>query len=108
MELPSSRSNTIEPAAPVLEAEHLRKVFPLRRLDLFRAPQSVQAVEDTSLALHPGRVLALVGESGSGKTTVARMLARLYAPTSGTIRFRGTPVLTNRSSGLRAYRKVVQ
>ncbi len=94
--------------APVLEAEHLRKVFPLRRLGVFKAERGVQAVEDTSLALRPGRVLALVGESGSGKTTVARMLARLYPPTSGTIRFRGTPVPARGSRGLRAYRRGVQ
>ena len=43
----------------------------------------------TSLALYPGRALALVGESGSGKTTVARMLARLYEPTAGRILFQG-------------------
>jgi peptide/nickel transport system ATP-binding protein len=94
--------------APVLEAEHLRKVFPLRRLGVFKAGRGVRAVEDVSLALRPGRVLALVGESGSGKTTVARMLARLYSPTSGSIRFCGAPIQANRGNGLRAYRRVVQ
>ena len=43
----------------------------------------LRAVNDVSLALHAGSVLALVGESGSGKSTLARVLARLYAPTSG-------------------------
>jgi peptide/nickel transport system ATP-binding protein len=75
--------------APILEVHHLRQLFPagggLRR-------QFVHAVEDASLALYPGRALALVGESGSGKTTIARMLARLYTPTSGKIRFKGAPV----------------
>src|SRR6266516_5153098 len=65
------------PTTPaVLEAQHLRKYFPLRSLKLFGPKKVVHAVEDTSLALYHGRALALVGESGSGKTTVARMRAR--------------------------------
>ena len=92
----------------VLEAEHLRKFFPVRQLKLFGQTSVVHAVEDTSLALYPGRATALVGESGSGKTTVARMLAGLHAPTSGSIRFRGSPIKLSRSSVLRAYRRHVQ
>ncbi|HEV2461472.1 MAG TPA: ATP-binding cassette domain-containing protein, partial [Ktedonobacterales bacterium] len=70
---------------PVLEAVHLSKHFPVRRANPLAPAVAVRAVEDASLALYPGRAVALVGESGSGKTTIARMLARLYAPTSGTI-----------------------
>ena len=106
---PSPLQWTSSPAAPaILEAVHLRKYFPLRQFKLFGAPSVVHAVEDTSLALSPGRALALVGESGSGKTTVARMLARLYEPTAGTIKFRGEPVNVKRRSDLRAYRRHVQ
>src|SRR5216117_810057 len=95
------------PATPaVLEAQHLRKYFPLRSLKLFGPKNVVHAVEDTSLALYPGRALALVGESGSGKTTIARLLARLYEPTSGSILFRGKPV--QRSLALKEYRHHVQ
>jgi peptide/nickel transport system ATP-binding protein len=91
---------------PILEAVHLRKYFPLRGFKVVGEKQVVHAVEDTSLALYPGRALALVGESGSGKTTMARMLARLYEPTSGTILFRGQPM--KGSSSLKAYRRRVQ
>jgi peptide/nickel transport system ATP-binding protein len=93
---------------PVLEAEHLRKDFPLRQFRLAGPPPAVHAVDDTSLALYPGRALALVGESGSGKTTVARILARLYDPTSGTLRFRGNPVKLAGGAALREYRRHVQ
>src|SRR5262245_18171259 len=83
-ELPSAKAAL--PEMPVLEAEHLHKAFPLHGGTPFRPRRSVHAVDDVSLSLHPGRVTALVGESGSGKTTVARLLAGLYPPTSGTIR----------------------
>ena len=103
-------------AAAILEAVHLRKYFPLRQFKLFGPRTMVHAVEDTSLALYPGRALALVGESGSGKTTVARMLARLYEPTAGTIKFRGEPVKVKGKDefdkstlyDLRSYRRHVQ
>src|SRR3989454_2996089 len=93
---------------PVMEAVHLRKMFPLSSLNLFGEKQAVHAVEDTSLALYPGRATALVGESGSGKTTVARMLAGLYSPTSGTVRFRGELAKLTDRSYLRTYRRHVQ
>src|SRR6266853_2457209 len=89
---------------PILEAVHLRKDFPLSAIRLFGPAQAVHAVEDTSLALYPGKTTALVGESGSGKTTVARLLGRLQEPTSGVIRFQGVPV-TKGHVALRAYRR---
>ena len=95
-------------STPVLEAEHLRKVFPVNQLRFFGPPKGVYAVEDTSLTLYPGRATALVGESGSGKTTVARLLARLYDPTAGTIRFRGTPLKPGSGAALHNYRRHVQ
>jgi peptide/nickel transport system ATP-binding protein len=98
---------TLNGEAPVLEARHLRKWFPVGG-GLFKTRQAVHAVEDTSLALYPGRATALVGESGSGKTTVARMLAYLYTPTSGTIAFQGKPVAGTRRAALHAYRRHVQ
>ena len=93
---------------PILEAEHLRKEFPVNQVRFFRSAQAIHAVEDASLTLYARRSLAVVGESGSGKTTIARMLARLYQPTSGTIRFRGKPVTAHAGSALQEYRKHVQ
>jgi ATP-binding cassette subfamily B protein len=46
----------------------------------------VQVLEDVSLNLDPGRMVALVGPSGAGKSTVAALLLRLYDPDSGSIR----------------------
>ncbi len=97
------------PGGPaVLEAIHLRKYFPVRQFNPLGQRNIVHAVEDTSLALYPGRALALVGESGSGKTTVARMLARLYELTAGTIMFRGEAVKGAGRADLKGYRRHVQ
>lgn len=100
---------TVEPdTEPILIGEHLRKVFPVRATRLFGPQRGVQAVDDATVALYPGRATAVVGESGSGKTTIARILARVYDPTAGTMRFRGEPIKLAGSSALRSYRRHVQ
>lgn len=93
---------------PVLVARHLRKDFPLRQLILTGSKRAVQAVENASLALYPGRALALVGESGSGKTTVARMLAGMYRPTRGEIIFEEKAVTIGHRRDTQRYLRQVQ
>ena len=77
-------------SAPILEARDVTMHFTVR--NALGQTAVVRAVEDASLALRPGGIVALVGESGSGKTTLARLLARFHRPTSGEIRLRGEPV----------------
>ena len=52
------------------------------------------AVDDVSLTMQRGTITALVGASGSGKSTLLRMINRLIAPTSGTIRIDGVDTAT--------------
>lgn len=46
-------------------------------------------LRDVSLVLGSGEKLALVGPTGAGKSTLAKLMARLYDPTSGTVSFGG-------------------
>ena len=50
---------------------------------------SSPALQDVSLGIGRGEVVALVGENGSGKTTLAKLLASLYDPDSGAVRWDG-------------------
>ncbi|MFC0032810.1 ABC transporter ATP-binding protein [Micromonospora chaiyaphumensis] len=47
------------------------------------------AVDEVSLTVRRGEVIALVGENGSGKTTLAKLVAGLYRPSAGVIRWDG-------------------
>jgi ATP-binding cassette subfamily B protein len=51
-----------------------------------------RVLDDVSLELKPGTVVALVGENGAGKTTLVKLLCKLYAPTSGEILVDGAPL----------------
>jgi ATP-binding cassette, subfamily B, bacterial len=50
------------------------------------------ALNEVSIEIGRGEVIALVGENGSGKTTLAKVLAGLYRPDSGTVYWDGTAI----------------
>ncbi|OAO01600.1 ABC transporter ATP-binding protein [Sphingomonadales bacterium EhC05] len=54
--------------------------------NIIRQYGAVRAVDDLSLDIAAGSLVALVGLSGSGKSTLLKMINRLVDPTSGTIR----------------------
>lgn len=66
----------------LIEVQHVTFTYPASE----RA-----ALSDVSLQIHAGEVVALVGENGSGKTTLAKVLAGLYTPDSGEVRWDGVP-----------------
>ena len=59
----------------------------------FTYPQTTRRVlEDISLEVRPGEVVALVGENGSGKTTLVKLICHLYAPQEGRITWKGEDI----------------
>ena len=50
----------------------------------------IQAIQNLSLSLYPGEVLAVVGRNGAGKSTLLKMLARVLPPTTGRVVVRGS------------------
>ena len=79
---------------PLLRTEGLTRHF---RVGGLVSRQMLHAVDDVSLEIGRGEIVALVGESGSGKSTIARLLAKVYEPTGGEIHFEGRPVSSFRS-----------
>jgi oligopeptide/dipeptide ABC transporter ATP-binding protein len=105
---------TVEPApsgngTSLLEVEHLRMLFPIKSgVIIDRQVGHVHAVDDVSFVLREGETLGIVGESGCGKTTLIRVLVRLLAPTSGTIKFRGRDITSSNRRTLAPIRKEMQ
>ena len=59
----------------------------------FSYPSTSQVILDGfSLSIPAGSSLAIVGQNGAGKTTLAKLLCRLYDPTSGVIEVDGVPL----------------
>jgi ATP-binding cassette subfamily B protein len=56
----------------------------------FRYPGTSQlALDDVSLHVRPGEVVALVGENGAGKTTLVKLITRFYDPEQGKVQLDG-------------------
>jgi len=53
----------------------------------------VLAVGNLDLTVASGEIVGLIGPNGAGKTTAFNLIAGFHAPTSGTIRFKGDPVV---------------
>lgn len=64
----------------LLEMNHIRKTFP-----------GVVALDDVSITLDRGQVLALLGENGAGKSTLIKTLAGIHTADSGSIVIDGEP-----------------
>jgi energy-coupling factor transporter ATPase len=53
---------------------------------------AVPALEDLSLQIEPGQLVAVIGHNGSGKSTLVKLLTAVLYPTRGEIRIDGVPV----------------
>jgi phosphonate transport system ATP-binding protein len=69
--------------------------------------EPVPALNDVTLEVQPGELLAVLGQSGAGKTTLFRLLNGTIRPTSGSLLFDGRNTASLSSKGLRAMRRRV-
>ncbi|NTV09319.1 MAG: dipeptide ABC transporter ATP-binding protein [Zoogloea sp.] len=106
--LPDAAPAIAEQSGTSLEVHDLKVHFPVRKGVLKRVVGQVKAVDGVSLAVPPGRTLALVGESGCGKTTVGKALLQLIAPTGGSVRFGGRELVGLSQRELRLFRRNLQ
>ncbi len=93
-ELASKRSDSID---PLLKVDKVNLRFTTKD-SLFKSRRKyVQASNNVSFDVLPGETFGLVGESGSGKSTIARVIAGLYKPNSGSVFFNGIDLTSFRS-----------
>ncbi|MET4639269.1 sugar ABC transporter ATP-binding protein [Mycetocola sp. 2940] len=77
IESPPRREAT-SPGSPLVTIEGIVKDFPGNR-----------ALDDVSLSVHSGEVVAVVGHNGSGKSTLVKILAGVYTSDGGTVELSG-------------------
>lgn len=83
------------PAGPVEEPGRAPRGEPLFTLEGVAVRRGgARILDGVDLSVPSAGVTVLIGMSGAGKSTVLRLCNRLEAPTSGTVRFRGTDVAT--------------
>lgn len=80
---------------------HLRGEVELRGVSFRYREAEREALSDVDLTIPAGSTVALVGRTGAGKSTVVKLLARFYDPTSGSVRVDDTDL---RQYRLRDYR----
>ncbi|TPM31816.1 ATP-binding cassette domain-containing protein [Mesorhizobium sp. B2-3-4] len=73
--------NNTDQTTPLLEVRNLSKHF-----------GAVRALNDFSMTVRPGEVVALAGDNGAGKTTLIKAISGVFQPTGGEILLRGQPV----------------
>jgi NitT/TauT family transport system ATP-binding protein len=83
---PTPHAPLVPPGPVIVEATGVTKTF--------TTPdgRALPVLDDISLTLREGEIVALLGKSGSGKSTMLRCIAGLIAPSAGTVAYRGTPL----------------
>lgn len=95
-------------APPLLQIRNLKVWFPVKKGVFRRTVDHIKAVDDVTLDIPRGAIVALVGESGCGKTTLGRAVLQLEQPTAGSIRLDGQELAGLSPKALRPLRRKMQ
>lgn len=74
----------------ILDVNHLKKVYK-------QGKEPFVAVDDVSMTIHEGEIVALIGPNGAGKTTTVSMIGGYLLPTSGDILLEGKSIVKTSS-----------
>ncbi|QOF74827.1 sugar ABC transporter ATP-binding protein (plasmid) [Aminobacter sp. SR38] len=85
-------TNAAVSGRPVLGLNDIRKTF-----------GGIVAIENFSLEVYPGEIVALVGDNGAGKSTLIKIISGVYLPTSGSIAIEGETVAMSNATMARAH-----
>lgn len=91
VEMLEQQPQVIEPKN-ALTLHSLRRDITLSGVTFQYKEDSKPVLHDINLVIPSGKKTAIVGQTGSGKTTLARLVTRLYDPTTGVVEFDGTDV----------------
>ncbi len=75
----------------LIQTHNLHRTFSVSA-GLFKAKQTLHAVNGVDLTVNRGDVMGIVGESGCGKSTLAKMLLGLTPPSQGSIQIEGQDI----------------
>ena len=95
----------------ILKLENVKKYFhPHANIieSLMKKNKDIKAVDDVSIEVRRGEILALIGESGSGKTTIGKLVMKLIEPISGSIIFENENINDFNKEETASYRRNVQ
>ncbi|WGS85203.1 dipeptide ABC transporter ATP-binding protein [Methylomonas sp. UP202] len=101
-------SQVEEQSQALIQIRNLKVWFPVRKGLLRRVVDHIKAVDDVSLDIPRGEIVALVGESGCGKTTLGRAVLQLEPPTEGSIKIGGRELVGLSAQELRPLRRQMQ
>lgn len=102
LEAPTTPAEPPRPSRPatgpiVMSVQHVQKTYKLGR-------QSVTALDDVTLDIYEGELVALTGASGSGKSTLLQLLGGLDRPTKGEVVVHGQSLRRLSDRQLSAFR----
>jgi peptide/nickel transport system ATP-binding protein len=97
-----------KPNKALVKVKNLDVFFPIRKGILQRVVDHIRAVDDVTIDINKGKIVALVGESGSGKTTLGRAILQLQKPTSGSVSMNDHELVGLSNKQLKPWRRKMQ